>query len=326
LWVTVDSPGNAGELSGAGAGGWGPDRVCGAVNYTYRISKFEVTAGQYAAFLNAVAKTDTYCLYNENMWTDAKYGCRIDRQGAPGSYSYGVSSDWANRPVTYVSWGDAARFANWLTNGQPVGPQGISTTEGGSYYLNGATTNEALVAVVREASAKYVIPSEDEWYKAAYYDPDKLGGGGYWDYPTGTDTMPSNDYATLDPGNSANFYWDHWTIGSPYYRTVVGDFENSASPYGTFDQGGNVAEWTEAVMSSVSRGERGGSFRGSESGFPSDWLHAGVRSSTGASIDAGAMGFRIVEVAPVPEPLTVLTLALAIGSLGTYVRRRFKGQ
>jgi formylglycine-generating enzyme required for sulfatase activity len=99
----VGNPGNIGELSGASAGGYGPDRICGAVGYSFNMGKFEVTAGQYMQFLNAVATTDTYGLYKAEMWTDPTYGCRIARDGTLGSYSYSVSSDWANRPVTYVS-------------------------------------------------------------------------------------------------------------------------------------------------------------------------------------------------------------------------------
>ncbi|HOW71077.1 MAG TPA: hypothetical protein PKY77_10790 [Phycisphaerae bacterium] len=56
--VPVGDPGNAGELSGLGAGGDGPDRICGSVGYTYSIGKYEVTAGQYCEFLNKVATTD----------------------------------------------------------------------------------------------------------------------------------------------------------------------------------------------------------------------------------------------------------------------------
>ena len=106
--VPVGNPGNAGELSGSGAGGYGPDRICGAVDYEYNIGKYEVTAGQYTEFLNAVAVTDTYGLYNTNMDTSS-YGCQIQRSGSSGSYSYSVAGDWTNRPVNYVSWGDAAR-------------------------------------------------------------------------------------------------------------------------------------------------------------------------------------------------------------------------
>jgi len=118
--VPVGNPGNAGELSGEGAGGSGPDRICGAVAYAYNIGKYEVTAGQYTAFLNAVAATDTYGLYNSSMWSSSD-GCKIERTGSSGSYSYSVAGDWANRPVNYVSFWDAARFVNWLHNGQGNG-------------------------------------------------------------------------------------------------------------------------------------------------------------------------------------------------------------
>ena len=212
LWVTVGNPGNAGELSGAGAGGYGPDRICGAVDYTFRMGKYEVTAGQYTTFLNAVAATDTYRLYNTGMDTAVdSHGCNIKQTGSSGSYTYSVASDWANRPVNYISWGDAARFANWLTNGQPTGGQGLTTTEDGSYYLNGAKTEEALSAVARIADGArtpgkkyYFIPTEDEWYKAAYYK----GGGtnaGYWDFSTTSNTHPGQDMTDAS-GNNANCY------------------------------------------------------------------------------------------------------------------------
>lgn len=108
--VTVGNPGNTGELSGAGAGGTGPNGICGAVDYVYRIGKFEITAGQYAVFLNAVADEDTYGLYNTNMWV-AEKGCKIRRTGSSGNYVYLVDAngdgledaDRVNRPVSHVS-------------------------------------------------------------------------------------------------------------------------------------------------------------------------------------------------------------------------------
>jgi len=239
-FMTVGNPGNAGELSGGGAGGYGPDRICGAVDYYYKVGKFEVTAGQFTEFLNAVAATDTYGLYSTAMWT-SDFGCKIERTGSSGSYAYSVAADWEDRPVNYISWGDAARFANWLTNGMPTGAQDLTTTEDGSYYLNGATSDAALLAVTREADAQYVIPTEDEWYKAAYHKNDGATGD-YFDYATSSDVVPSNDLVDPDPGNNANFNHSDDTLGSPYWRTEVGEFENSSSPYGTFDQNGNVYE------------------------------------------------------------------------------------
>ena len=110
----------------------------GGVNYAYNIGKYEVTVGQYTAFLNSVAETDTYNLYPTGMATDLRVA-GIARNGAPGSYTYGVIGS-ENHPVAIVSWGDAARFANWLNNGQPNGAEGPGTTETGAYTLNGATT------------------------------------------------------------------------------------------------------------------------------------------------------------------------------------------
>ena len=297
----------------------------GRVPYEYRIGKYEVTAGQYCEFLNAVAKTDTYGLYNRYMDYDAYagyFGCNIKRTASPGTYEYSVASDWANRPVNWVSWGDAARFCNWLHNGQPTGLQSLSTTEDGAYYLNGAVTDAALLAVTREADWRWAIPSEDEWYKAAYYDPNKPGGAGYWDYPTSSNTVPGRDTTeTTNPANNANYPTSSggYLIGSPYYRTPVGEFELSDSPYGTFDQGGNVWEWNEATITDGYhwyRGLRGGSFAGvsSVAGY---MLRASVWFDDSPSHQETQFGFRVSQV---PEPTCLVILAL--GGLALLRRRR----
>jgi len=287
-----------GEWSGESQpGGWGPDRICGAVDYVYNIGKYEVTAGQYTEFLNAVAATYTYGLYNTWMADPGTpKGCNIQRSGYSGSYTYSVAADWADRPVNYVSWGDAARFANWLHNGQPTGEltgdptQDAWLTEDGSYFLNGATSDTALLAITREPDATWVITSEDEWYKAAYHKNDGVTGN-YFDYPTSNDTTPSNDLIDPDPGNNANFLDGGYTIGSPYWRTEFGEFENSESPYDTFDQGGNVWEWNESILDVTWRGIRGGPF-----GLENAFLHAAYRGTLYPSVEGTYVGFRVAEV------------------------------
>jgi hypothetical protein len=126
--------GNLGNASDPTTG-----NLYGGVSYDYRIGKYEVTVGQYTEFLNAVADTDTYSLYNGSMASDLNIA-GIARSGVSGSYTYSVIGS-TNHPIAYVSWGDAARFANWLHNGQPSGAQGPSTTETGAYALNGAVSS-----------------------------------------------------------------------------------------------------------------------------------------------------------------------------------------
>ena len=305
--VPVGNPGNTGENSGVSEpDGWGPDRICGAVDYTYNIGRYEVTAGQYTEFLNAVAASDPYGLYNASMDSDSE-GCQITRNGTDGNYTYdfsgrpsGTEADWANRPVNYVSWGDSARFANWLHNGQPgldtPVPQDENSTEDGSYFLDGAVSNAELMDVERkEGIATWVIPSEDEWYKAAYHKNNGVTGN-YWDYPMETDTMPTSEPppGTDMTNGSANYYDGGYAIGSPYYRTEVGayDAKPSDSPYGTFDQGGNVWEFNEAVVGSYRGGLRGGSCAPGAA----DGLQASRRYDTLPPLERYDWGFRVAEV------------------------------
>ena len=156
----------------------------GSVGYNYAIGKYTVTNNEYVAFLNAVAVTDAYSLYNDNM-ANARGG--ITRSGFSGSYTYGVKTNYGNKPVIFVSWFDCARYCNWLHNGKPTGIQNSGTTEDGAYTLNGTVEGNA---VARNVGAKYHIPTENEWYKAAYYK----GGGtnaGYWRYATQSDSDPT---------------------------------------------------------------------------------------------------------------------------------------
>ena len=298
-FVTVGCPGNTGELSGEGVGGYGFDRLCGAVGYTYKIGKFEVTAEQYCEFLNKAAGVDPYCLYNTSMWSDAS-GCKIERFAGSGTpadpYQYRIAAGLASLPVNYVSWGDTARFCNWLTNGKPTGVltgdpvQDLGLTEDGSYALNGATTASALLGVTRKASARYVIPTEDEWYKAAYHKNDGVTGN-YWDYPTSSDTIDTS---------AANY------SSSVGQTTAVKTYASNPSPYGTFDQGGNVWEWNETILSdtygSTGRGLRGGAFY-----TDSAPLRASHRGLYDPTQEYEYFGFRVADVwnqvaAPVVSP------------------------
>jgi len=101
-WATVGNPGNAGELSGAGAGGFGPDAIVGGVANTYRISKTEVTNARYTDFLNAVAVTDTNSLYNTLMNSGTfDQGGNVWEWNEAVVSSSGRGGSWGSRSISF---------------------------------------------------------------------------------------------------------------------------------------------------------------------------------------------------------------------------------
>jgi sulfatase modifying factor 1 len=237
--VTVSNAGNASD----------PTTDFGAVNYDYKIGKYTVTIEQYTEFLNAVAQTDAYGLYSTNM-QNVPNVAGIARTGSSGSYVYSVMNSSGNHPITSVSWFSAARFANWMANGQPAGAQNDSTTEDGAYQLEGkmegSTVIKRLINPNTSGAPTFYLPSNDEWYKAAYYN----GSGTYYLFATQSNTAPGN--AIGGAFNQANYISNQTgycttqsftTSTSVNYLTDVGIFTGSPSHYGTFDQTGNVWEW-----------------------------------------------------------------------------------
>ncbi|MCE5323693.1 formylglycine-generating enzyme family protein [bacterium] len=314
--VTVGDAGNAADTCVMSDGTTG----YGSVSYTYNIGKYEVTAGQYTAFLNAVAKTDTNTLYNTNM-ANTSYGSGISRSGSSGNYTYTVDAAFTNRPVNYVSFWDACRFTNWLGNGQKTGAQDATTTEDGAYTLDGYTGDDGHT-IQRNAGWTWAVTSEDEWYKAAYYKGGSTDAG-YWLYSTQSNTAPGSDMA--DPsGNNANYYngYGSYPIDSGKYTTVVGEFQNSVSAYGTFDQGGNLWEWNDTLYD-ISRGQRGGScFDGTEGGN-GQTLRSTKRCFTNANYDYLEMGFRVFQAySSVPEPSSIIVLLGGLTGLIGLRRRK----
>jgi formylglycine-generating enzyme required for sulfatase activity len=287
-WTPIGDPGNPTDPD--------PDTVhcgssgapCGAVGYGYSIGTYEVTNAQYTEFLNAKAASDPLGLYTTNMGdpgaSNNGYG-GITRSGSDGTYTYSAIAGRENMPVNWVSWYDALRFANWMNNGQ-----GNGDTETGAYTLLGGTPQPSNSDIVtRNPGATILLASENEWYKAAYYD---ASSASYFAYPAGSNpqTTCASPTATANRANCLT--------GGGGDLTPVGSYTGSASPYGTSDQGGNVWEWTDVNNGSFSR-FRGGSFDGSSFNLSASTGLAGGSPSASSN----NRGFRLVMI---PEPSTGL--------------------
>jgi formylglycine-generating enzyme required for sulfatase activity len=301
-WATVGNPGNQAD-SLAPVGG---------VDYEYRIAKHEVTNAQYVEFLNAV---DPEGMNLNFVYTSSGGGISYDSNAANGS-KYGVTLHYGDKPVRGVTLYDAMRFVNWLHNGQ-----GAGDTESGVYDL----VNDAFET--RADGARFFIPNASEWYKAAYHQPAAEGGDndGYWLYATGSNTAPTPATASptgdiSNPGaNVANYdqeaVWDERFFGN--VTTVGSAGPESTSFYGTYDQTGNVIEWTEAVAlgGSIVRGGSiiGGSYYAGEI-FLQSYVGSTFRNAWDTAFD---LGFRVGS--PIPEPASIATTLIC---LGMFTRRR----
>jgi len=313
-WVTVGDPGNTADTTGYGA-----------VASTFRMMKFEFTNQQYADFLNSVDPSgiNPHSVYNSSMGSDLHSGIAFT-SGATSGSKYAVTSNMAEKPVNFVSWWDAARVSNWLMNGAAS----ASSTETGAYTLNDATSGNAPAV---NPGATYFVPTENQWYKAAYYK----GGGtsaGYWSFATQFDANTLKVTASASgvgsAGNAGNFAnygntatWNDVSSGQGNVTTVGSN--GGPSAYGTFDMTGNAFEWNDLTGDGVSadRGRRGGNY---SSGLFSS--NSATRVTGVATLETAGIGFRLASTTPsgVPEidPSSFgSALAMAMGSLAMLERR-----
>jgi formylglycine-generating enzyme len=311
-WVTVGDPGNAADTTGN-------PNPAGAVADAFQIMKFEFTNQQYADFLNAVdpSGTNSNSVYNASMGSNARGGISFTSGAASGS-KYAIRTNMGDKPVNWVSWFDAARVANWLQNGQ-----GSGSTETGAYTLVGGQTSGTAPAA--NPGASYLLPTEDQWYKAAYYK----GGGtnaGYWDYATQSDSTPTAVTAGStgigSAGSTGNFAnYDNtadWNSQDGNVTTV--GTNGGASAYGAFDMSGNLYEWNDLTgAAGSSRGLRGGDW--DRSAFS---LSSSDRAANPPSDELSLIGFRLASPVAVPEPSTWVMAAggLACAGWGAWRRRR----
>jgi len=270
-FTTIGNPGNPPDTTGKPS-------PTGSVQYTYRIGTYEIS---------------------EQM---------IDKANALGGLGITKQTFGPDKPATAITWFEAAKFVNWLDTSSGFMPAYRFDASGDFQLWQPADPGYDSANQFRNRFAKYVLPSVDEWYKAAYYDP---VAGNYYDYPTGSDFAPLPVSSGSDPG-TAVYLQGHGP--ADIYQA------GGASPYDTVAQGGNVSEWNETVIAAAAqsspnlsaRGFRGGDFFNGASAMLSS--HG---SDTAPANEFGNVGFRVasVSVVSVPEPSTASSFL--VGAFGT---------
>lgn len=194
-------------------------QMVGGVKYGYGVAQLEVTVEQWVAFLNTVdpAGKNRHKLYSSNESSTAwpRFGS-IDFSGSagPGRHYTVASPEWADKPYGFANFLRTARFINSLYNGEVVSKK--ASSEGAFRYVTyrvrlSPKTEDGMYdmterAMTRAHKSGFVVPSQDEWIKSAYYDPNGGGTYSYWKYPTnagvfGDNTATAPVQATLDPTN-----------------------------------------------------------------------------------------------------------------------------
>jgi formylglycine-generating enzyme required for sulfatase activity len=323
-FVTIGNPGNAGDARTGGTNG--------SVAYTFAIGKYPVRVDQYVEFLNNVASPAD--AHNLRSGTDGARGGVVIITGAGGELSYSTKPNYDNKPVNWTLFDQGCRFCNYLHNGGVPG----ADTEDGAYDMS-LSPNQ-----VRKPGAKYFLPTHDEWYKAAFYEPGIMSSGtnaNYWNYATRHDDLPGGGIAddvgniTNGPNNVANwadpntplgsFTWD----GLSFNVSTVGSAgSNSATYYGAYDMNGNVYQWSETQNpAGTKRSYHGGSMFSGADELPSTFNL--TRPVTGGppggwwddpSTQSPSLGFRVAKAVA-----TIIRPTLSVTKSGNQVTLSWSG-
>jgi hypothetical protein len=271
-FVNIGNAGNAADTTGYGA-----------VPYEYRVGTYEITQ-------DAITKATDSGMVNvaAGPWT-------------------------GSQPAAEISWYEAAAFVNWLNTSTGKTAAYDLAWDGSAWSMALWSSGQAWTAggenLYRNKDAFYFLPSENEWYKAAYYNP---AGSNYFLYPTASNDVPT---AVASGTNAGTAVYD----GAASVPAIV-DSAGGLSPYLTSGQGGNVWEWNESAFAGTNsspselRSRLGGYWNGS-----AVYLNSSFRNGLDPTVGSDGIGFR---VASVPEPSTKALFLLGAGAVYLWKRRK----
>jgi formylglycine-generating enzyme required for sulfatase activity len=285
--IDFNEVGNAGNANDAGAGGGSYFSPYGGVAYNFRIGTYEIS---------------------QDM---------IERATASGMTRDVTAGAWAgNRPAANITWIHAAGFVNWL-NTSTGHQKAYDITEQDDYgriYMTLWSSAQAWQTggenLYRHKDAFYFLPSENEWYKAAYHKNDGVTAN-YWDYATSSNITPKAVASGMEGGTAVY----NGMGNQPAPVTNSGGF----NVYGAMGMTGNVYEFNESAFDAPNddpykhRVVRGGAFAAGDY-----YLNSSLRFNAGLTNVDGAddiTGFRVASISTIiPEPSAAVMILMAVGA------------
>lgn len=281
----------------------------GAVGYEYRISTTEVSGRDWFEFVQAYAPYVGTAFANPAFTSGAVIFRGFGVGGVP---TYTMDPIYNDRALDF-GWRYAARYANWLHNDKSITPAAF---ENGAYDTSTFTSNPDGTVndqLAHNPSARFWIPTQNEWVKATYYDPNRYGVGqeGYWQHPGGQDT-PLQGGLPGQPGAQTPA-----PVQGPALYPDVGSYPDVNSPWGLLDTSGGAAEWTETGFNVFGgRRLRYGSYTGVGENYM--YLDRIDRLTYEFSASGAPAGLRLASAVPSPSG----ALAFVIGTMVMYRRKR----
>jgi hypothetical protein len=217
---------------------------------------------------------------------------------------------------------------NWLHNGKKSANEATSADfETGAYdtstfdRVQGPSGNFYFTDQDSHSEgARFWIPSLDELTKAAFYDPNRHGEGqgGYWDYPTSSDTAPiPGDPALGGQTNAGSVQpqYNDWPSGQ--FRPLdVGSYPDTQSPWGLLDTMGGGLELTE-TWTTTNQESQALRYLGLTGALYSPLFQGELGDITGTSVNSW-FSLRLASIVPTPGGAALL----AFGALLAARRRR----
>lgn len=264
--------------------------------------------------------------YDYSMGTYEISQEQVNLAVAGGLSGVGVGPWGGNQPATFMKWYEAAAFVNWLNTSTGYLPAYNLTYNGGtdnsSWVMSLWSPADAWINggqnLYRNKDTHYFLPSENEWFKAAFHMNDGVTAN-YWNYATGSNSAPTPVASGTAAGTAV---YDQSLTAPPANVQTAGGL----SSYGTMGQDGNVTEWTESsVTGSNTTPSANRAIWGGSSQDQSQTLQASntTQFNVNPAFEDTYIGFRVakaeVGVGAIPEPSTLSLLTLG---LGLFLRRR----